>query len=382
MFYFSLCVYIALTLVYVLLASKMEKYLRKRYNDPSAPGSFQGPYKLYESAKRDGQNVSILDTKRVLEKEEPYTLNRTVRHNFVRNRVITDTIDTQWGCDLAVMSQLSKYNDKINYFMLCIDVFSRYAWVRLVKQKFAGTIIDSFKSIFKEGRKPKVLRTDGGREFNNYKVKAYLKSQGIHYFTTHNEKQANYSERCIKTIKSKLYRYMIKNNTLRYIDVLQNIVNSYNHTVHRSLGRPPAEVDKHNESEVRLDQYLRKPFKQYNQKYKFTIGDQVRIPYTPDKIETEYNIRWSGEVYTIRNRFKRNGIAVYQIQDWYDEKIDGTFYQFELQKVNVSKNDLFKVEKILKTRTRNGRKEVFVKFLHWPRKFSVWLPKSEVKDIS
>ena len=51
----------------------------------------------------------------------------------------------------------------------------------------------------------------------------------------HSEKQANYVERFIKTLKSKIYRYMVEKNSPRYIDVLPKIVDSYNKTWHSGI---------------------------------------------------------------------------------------------------------------------------------------------------
>ena len=64
-----------------------------------------------------------------------------------------------------------------------------------------------------------------GQEFRNKQVNAYLKSQNIHHFYALNtETKANYAERLIKTLKHKLFRYMLKNRTQNYIDVLQDVV--------------------------------------------------------------------------------------------------------------------------------------------------------------
>ena len=55
-----------------------------------------------------------------------------------------------------------------------------------------------------------------------------MKSKNITHFVTHNEKQANYVERFIKTIKNKIFKYMVEKNSPRYIEVLPKIVHSYN----------------------------------------------------------------------------------------------------------------------------------------------------------
>ena len=64
-----------------------------------------------------------------------------------------------------------------------------------------------------------------------------------------------------------------------------------------------------------------------------------------------------------------------------DDDIQGTFYQPELQKVDVQNEDLWKVEEILKTRGKGRKKQYYVKWLHWPKKFNSWLNASDVKNL-
>ena len=352
--------------------------LKNIYNNPSQPGSFQGPRKLYTAAKNTRlKDIRQKDVIKFLQGESTYTLNRAVTNKFPRNRVIVEGLESQWDIDLADMNLLTANNDGNKYFLLAIDVFSRYIWVRPLKTKYAKDVIVCLESILMEGRQPQSIRTDGGKEFQNRQVKAFLSGRDVHLFSTYNETQANYAERAIKTVKSKLYRYLIGRNTLRYIDVLQDLVHSYNHTKHSSLGRPPASVNSTNESEIRFDQFLlrrrRHGDESSRQRLRFNVGDQVRISYRREAFDREYGQKWSGEVFYISQRRRRNGIPIYKLKDWNGEDIKGTFYNQQLQKVNVSDQDNFKIEKILKRRKINGKKQVFVKWLHWPRKFNQWI---------
>ena len=112
-------------------------------------------------------------------------------------------------------------------------------------------------------------------------MKQLLKKLGIVQLLSLNETKAAYAERVIKTIKMRLYRYMLKNAKYRYIDVLDKVVGSYNRTTHRMLGQSPYSVNKQNESEVRLNQHRlkRKPNvnKLQKRKFSFKIGDKVRV---------------------------------------------------------------------------------------------------------
>ena len=69
---------------------------------------------------------------------------------------------------------------------------------------------------------------------------------------------------------------MMKHRTQHYIDVLQDIVYSYNHTIHRSLGKTPATITEDNERESRLQQYL---FRQPNIKSKKRSKKNARKSY-------------------------------------------------------------------------------------------------------
>jgi hypothetical protein len=141
----------------------------------------------------------------------------------------------------------------------------------------------------------------------------------------------------------------------------------------------PDKVNKAKETEVWWRMYwpkkiaiLSKP-KRTTKPYKFKIGDHVRISYLRNVFSREYDQKWSGEIFLVSERRLRGGIPVYRLKDYLNEEIKGSFYQSELQKVDVREKDEFKVEKILKTRGQGRNKQFFVKWLHWPSKFNSWI---------
>ena len=97
-------------------------------------------------------------------------------------------------------------------------------------------------------------------------------------------------------------------------------------------------------------------------------------------LDREYSQKWTGELFKIDTRFRREGVPVYTILDWDGERVDGTFYEPELQPVTIDPTREYRVEKILKRRVRNKRKEVLVRWLHWPKKYDSWIPEADVKD--
>ena len=55
---------------------------------------------------------------------------------------------------------MAKENDGVNYLLVVIDVFSKFFWVKSMKNKTASNVVQAFDSILSEKRKPEKLRTD------------------------------------------------------------------------------------------------------------------------------------------------------------------------------------------------------------------------------
>ena len=73
--------------------------------------------------------------------------------------------------------------------------------------------------------------------------------------------------------------------------------------------------------------------------------------------DREYSQKWTGEIFKIQTRFRRDGIPVYTIIDWDGDRVEGIFYEPELQSVNVDPSKEYHIEKILKRRVRNKQKK-------------------------
>ena len=205
-------------------------------------------------------------------------------------------IDSLWEADLAFVQDIAKENDGVNYLLVVIDVFSKYVWVRPMKNKTARSLLEVFDSILSEGRKPEKLRTDKGTEFLNESFQQYLKKKNIHFYTANNEPKASVVERVNRTLKSKLYHYFTAINPLHYIDVLQDLVDSY--TYHRSIGGVPAAV-----SLLNMGQVKRKLYGEITstvpKKFKFSVGDHVRLSLRKRLFKKGYKMNWTKEIFQI-----------------------------------------------------------------------------------
>ena len=104
-------------------------------------------------------------------------------------------------------------------------------------------LVKAFHKILTQGLQPNRLQTDRGTEFYNRTFQRWLKDQWVNHFSTEGGGKASVVERFNRTLKERLYRYFTAANTLRFDDVLPELVQGYNATRHRSIGMAPPRCD-------------------------------------------------------------------------------------------------------------------------------------------
>ena len=342
---------------------KQERQFASSYYDVQGIGSFGGIRLLAKTSK-----VKTGLAKAWLTSQDVYTLHKPVRYKFPRRKTIVGGPNQQWQADLIDVSRLSRHNGGIKFLLTCIDVFSKKAWVVPLKDKMATSLLDAFESI--QHSLPKKLQTDKGTEFLNRKFQQWLKAHKVHHFTTENEDiKASIVARFNRTLKSKLWRYFTRNDTLSYMTVLDSMVDVYNRTPHRSIGMAPNDVTSRNKASVWFRLYA-DPIS-----YKepaLNVGDTVRISKARRTFKTGYLPQWTEEIFTVVER-KSTQPPTFVLADYSGEVLKGTFYPQELQKVTKT-DDVYRVDKILK-RTKN---RVLIKWRGYPNKFNSWV---NVKDL-
>lgn len=334
------------------------------YFDPRHPGSFGGVATFKRHVK--GQ-IKTKDLRTFLKSKDAYTLHKPVRLKFKRRKTFTVGIDDLWQADLVDISALSKYNDKNKYLLTCIDVFSKYAWVLPLKSKNGSALTEVFSTIL-DDRQPANLQTDKGTEFLNKNFQSLLRKNAIRFYTSENDDiKASVVERFNRTLKTKMWKYFTYKNTHCYTDVLQDLVHSYNNTYHRSIDMAPSKVTKENEDFIRKRLYGQKKRPAH---WKYNIGEKVRISKSRIAFKKGYLPSWTDEIFTIVARIPSDPIT-YELTDLNDEKLKGKFYEEELQQI-LKDDDVYKVEKVLKTRKRGRKTEYFVKWKGYDNKFNSW----------
>ena len=147
-----------------------------------------------------------------------------------------------------------------------------------------------------------------------------------------------------------------------YIDVLDDIVDEYNNTYHRTIKMKPIDVGDDSFAEYNEESNKKDP--------KFKVGDHVRISKYKNIFAEGYSPNWSEEVFVIK-KIKSTVPWTYVTSDLNKEKIIDSFYQKELQKTNPKE---FRIEKVIK---RKGNK-LYVKWKGYNNSFNSWIDKKDL----
>ena len=228
-------------------------------------------------------------------------------------------------------------------FLLCIiDIFSKYAWVVPLKDKKGISIVNAFQKILKESdRKPNKIWVDKGSEFYNSSFKKWLKDNDIKMYSIYNEEKSVVAERFIRTLKTKIYKYMTSISKNVYIHKLDDTANEYNNTYHRTSKMKPVDV----KEDTYIDSTELHSSKEVNDKHpKLKVGDHVRISKYKNVFAKGNTSNWSEEVFVIK-KVKNTVPWTYVINDPNGEETIGTFFEKELQKTNQQE---LRIEKVMK----------------------------------
>ena len=140
------------------------------------------------------------------------------------------------------MKSRSISNKGNKYLLGAIDLFSKYAWVIPIKNKKGVSLVNTFQRIISEGKKPNEIWVDQGREFCNNSFKDFLKINYIEMYATYNEGKSVVAEIFIRTLKNKIFKHMTAISKNVYFDMLDDIVNKYNNTVHKTIKMNPIDI--------------------------------------------------------------------------------------------------------------------------------------------
>lgn len=294
------------------------------------------------------------------------------RRHFSRRRVIIRGLRDLFQIDLVEMIPYAQENDNFKYIFICINTFSKFAWAIPIKNKTAKEVSMAMESILSSGNKniPRNVQSDQGKEFFNTQFKKIMDKYNINHYTTYSNLKSSIVERFNRTIKNKMWKEFSFNGNYRWVDMLQQLVNSYNNTVHRTTGYKPVKVNQRNANEIQKLVYShikvgdpRMP--------KLEVGDPVRISKHRHVFSKMYTPNWTNEIFTI-SKVQNTYPRTYILQDSQNQNVLGGFYEEELKKVQHP--DVYLVEKVI----RRKKNQVLVKWLGMPASHNSWISEKNI----
>ena len=260
----------------------------KAYKDNSYPSAA----KLYE----------ILNKKYPIKDIREAISGSTVRQLYYvkppnkHGHILANAPNQFWQCDLTILEQFPHTNRMYKYLLLCVDVFSRYAWAIPLKSKKIEGVVKAFESI---GSKPEYLVSDNGSEFIGKEFQDMLKRMGIAHRTAiiNDHHALGIIDRLTRTLKNMIYRNFIADNNTKWVDKLDLIIDSYNNTPNKGIYdyKPIDGLTKETVIGV-LSTINSKLMKASNVSENVKEGDNVRVKLKKDKFTRGYHPKWTSDV--------------------------------------------------------------------------------------
>lgn len=346
------------------------RVIRRNYKLPHHPTSFSGLKRL-----KNFYNISDRESKRILSKIDSYSLHRETKKPKYRNPFFVYEKREQVQIDLIDISGLHQSNFGVKYLLTAIDLFTKYLVCLPMKRKDAETSKNViWNMLTKMTPHPKKIMSDRGTEFTNRKVKDLFEEYNIQHILPDSDMKCVVVERVNKTIQNKIYHYLTAHYTDRYLPVLQDLVESYNNAIHRTIQMSPIDAENplnHLKVADRLNEHYTNIFEK-KKSVKFAVGDIVRISMIKSKFHRSYQEQQKENFYEIDEINTKMPIPLYYLKDCEDlTLVDGGFYSNELTLVDFDEWD---VERELKKGTGKNRNKILVKWRGFHNNYNSWEP--------
>lgn len=254
--------------------------------------NFPSPIKLFQLIKPQNPNITYKMIYDVLNKQEAIQINKQIRKPSEFTSIVAPSKGYNYQMDIMVYKRFRKNN--YQYILTCIDVYSRRAEVEPMTNMTGETILENAKKIFQRFSKdyPRNLNTDN--QFNFKEFVEFLDKHNIKLYLSYADdiidSKNSLIERFHRTLAGMLARYRsatLNNDWYKWID---DIVQTYNNSIHRTIGCAPMEA--WNGTKV-PDQVVK------TIKRKFKEGDLVRIALEKELFRKGDAQTFSKEIYKI-----------------------------------------------------------------------------------
>lgn len=321
--------------------------------------AYRSATNLHQRLMKEFIGISRKDVNECLKKLEIKQLIHPIEENKITKPIITEKSFQQWECDLIDVSSISKQNDNVNFILTVIDIFSKYSFCEILKNKSAKSVAYAMQQIILRFGSPQIISCDNGGEFTSNEFIELCERFNIklQHSLPYKPTSQGAVEKFNQTLKNYMFRYMTEHKSKRYVDNIQLFCYSYNTTQHSTTKKTPYEIMfKRHESFKMLNNLVYKNISdnakkmienslknQAAMKEELDIGDDVRVGLLflkenrrkQNAIMKKNKQHWSSEIYKIEDIRNDDDLISYKINIPLKEESQRYFYRHQLLKINV-----------------------------------------------
>ena len=361
----------------------IKRYIRNLYYSPREGESLGSVDALYKRIKRDGlHNIRRRDLKQFLQSEEVFTSHQKTNRLPHYAKIIAPHPNFGVEIDSAMMPFPDK--NRLKYMIIGIDIFSKKVSAKAVASLKAPVVNRAVNAILDQlGGGFVQIRTDRGSEYFNVLIEATFKRRKMRHFPGFEPTKASYAENIIRVAKRKLYKIMQHKGEHVWSRYLNDVIHGMNHSINRSLGISPAQVtpdkvpglwfrmahaDLANQPKIRP--------------YEFKIDQTVRIHYSRGQaFRKEYNESTGAQIYYIHERYSPGQNHLYKVRERHGQVLPGRFRPNQLEAVVINADTVWRIDRIVDRRVRNGTREVLIRWLDHGAQDDTWEPAANVRAL-
>jgi len=360
--------------------------IRQLYSEPHFPGAGAGLSGFYRALKDQGKSEGLsLDQVREILSEIPSFLQQTSHtyRNFPRRKTVAYGQGITFHADLGEMPERSTFS----YIFVLYDIFSHYGYASPLANKEAATCRSALIKLRADNpeqlSRMNEICVDQGSEFKSV-FKKYCTEQGIYITLMRSRNHAYFAEWYLRHLKGRIMTLCRANLSDNWPAVLPDAVAAINNSYCSSIDNIPSKVNAPQYDPAVRAALARNSARRekertvnVNRKYReiddLEVGSFCYADVPRSSLEKGYDIKRT-RVYVIAAINKLQRPWIYSLKDASTGKpAVGGYYRAELVRApDPSRNNrsqLFPVEKILAERTRKGKRELLVKFLHYPNRY-------------
>ena len=141
--------------------------------------------------------------------------------------------------DVTFFPRYKKQNNGFDILFTAININTRFVYAYYCQDKNSDNILNLLKKM-ESKTIINSISCDYGKEFNNEKFKNYCEENEITlYFIKNDGHKLGIIKRFHRTLKEKLTQYFINNDTVKWVDGIDDIIYNYNHSINRGIGIQP-----------------------------------------------------------------------------------------------------------------------------------------------